>query len=195
MLNTVTEEYSPYEEKQGSVLTGLVGAVLGALLGAVAWAAVAILLDIIAGLLGLLIGFLASKGYDLFKGRTGKAKLVCVILAVIIGVVAGTGATYGWIIHAQYVEDFGRFAGSNSVFALTEQQYFERILSDGDVTAEIVKNLGLGLLFAGLGCMDMFKELASGNKRNAAPDLSAATVPFASDDAEAAPAADDSASL
>lgn len=174
--------YTPYAEpeKKGSVITGFIGAALGALIGAAAWAAVAVMLEIITALIGLLIGFLAGKGYDLFKGRQGKAKVVCVVLAVIIGVVAGVGATYVWQIHDAYNEAYGSLQGVNSVFVRSEDDFFRTILEDSEVQSEILKNLAMGLVFAFLGCIGLLRDMGSTKKAaDAGVDVSAASVPSA----------------
>lgn len=78
-VNSIQEQVSSIntscqEEAIGSYGTGAIGAVLGAVLGAVAWAIV-LAMGYIASIVGLLIGFLSTKGYDLLKGKQGKAKL------------------------------------------------------------------------------------------------------------------------
>lgn len=180
MQNTNYDFYAE-PEKKGRVVTGFIGAVLGALIGAAAWAAVAVLLEIITALIGLLIGFLAGKGYDLLKGRQGKAKIVCVVLAVIIGVVVGVGATYAWQIHDAYNEAYGSLAGVNSVFVRSEADFFRNILEDSEVQGEILKNLAMGLVFAFLGCFGLLREMGDAKKSaaSAAVDVSAASVPSA----------------
>ena len=56
-------ENNPVEiQKEGSYVTGLIGALVGALIGAVAWCLV-MQLGIIASLVGFVIGWLAEKGY------------------------------------------------------------------------------------------------------------------------------------
>ena len=166
-----------YEAKQGSVITGMIGALLGALIGAAVWAGVAIGLEIISGLIGLLIGFLASKGYDLLKGRQGVPKLVCVIIAVIFGVVIGTGASYVWQIHDVYMEEFGELTGIAKSLAPSEKEIFEVVLADKEVQGEIAKNLVMGLFFAALGCFDIFREILAKPKAQPVTDVNAAAVP------------------
>ena len=59
------------EERTGSYVTGFIGALIGAMIGAIVWAFV-LYQGYVASLVGLLIGFLADKGYDLLKGKQGK---------------------------------------------------------------------------------------------------------------------------
>ena len=77
------------EEDTGNYLTGTVGALVGAIIGAVVWALV-LNAGYVASLVGLLIGWLAEKGYNLLGGKQGKGKVVILILAVIFGVLLGT---------------------------------------------------------------------------------------------------------
>ncbi len=64
---------SIYEEKQGNLLTGILGAFLGALIGTALWVLVGVW-GYVASIVAWLTAFLAGKGYDLLHGRPGKAK-------------------------------------------------------------------------------------------------------------------------
>ena len=60
-------ENNPVEiQKEGSYITGLIGAMIGALIGAAAWCLV-MQLGIITALIGLLIGWLAEKGHPVLE--------------------------------------------------------------------------------------------------------------------------------
>ena len=63
---------SIYEEKQGNLLTGILGALLGALIGRALWVLVGVW-GYVASIVAWLTAFLAGKGYDLLHGRPGKA--------------------------------------------------------------------------------------------------------------------------
>ena len=64
-------ENNPVEiQKEGSYVTGLIGALVGALIGAVVWCLV-MQLGIIASLVGFVIGWLAEKGYTILRGKAG----------------------------------------------------------------------------------------------------------------------------
>ena len=194
-MQTSNYDYYAEPEKKGSVVTGFIGAILGALIGAAVWTAVAVLLDLITALIGLLIGFLAAKGYDLLKGRQGKIKVVCVVLAVIIGVVVGVGGTYAWDIHSVYMDTYGSLLGSNSIFVRSEAEFFRNILADSEVLGEILKNLALGLVFAFLGCFSFLRDMGADKKAAAAPvaDVSAASVPATDASEDASASTDDAA--
>lgn len=133
-------------EDTGSYLTGAIGAVLGALLGAVVWAVV-LLGGYVASLVGLLIGWLADKGYNLFMGRKGKGKIVILIVAIILGVVIGTiGADV--ITLVQMIGD-GELPGITVAdIPLVLQVTFQE---NAEYRSATLSNVGMGLLFAALG--------------------------------------------
>lgn len=54
---------SIYEEKQGNLLTGILGALLGALIGTALWVLVGVW-GYVASIVAWLTAFLAGKGYD-----------------------------------------------------------------------------------------------------------------------------------
>ena len=82
--NEIQEEnIKQKEERTGSYLNGIVGAVLGALVGSVLWALV-LSAGYVASIVGFAIGWLAEKGYNLFRGKQGKGKVAILIIAVII---------------------------------------------------------------------------------------------------------------
>ena len=135
--HTCTAEYD-----NRTYIKGAAGALLGALLGAVAWAIV-YKLGYVAGLVGLLIGFLASKGYDLLKGKQGKGKIVILILAVILGVVAGTAGGLCWKI----IEDMNELGIGMEYFG----DCVELLMQDSEFTGKVGGNLLKGLFFAAIG--------------------------------------------
>lgn len=142
------EKMQHQEEDQGSYGYGIVGAVIGALIGSLVWAIV-LMAGYVAGIVGLLIGFLANKGYNLMKGKQGKAKIAILVIAIILGVLAGTvGGTCLQVISVMNDLDI-------------DMQYFGELmqlyLEDGGV-AEIIGNAVIGLLFAGLGVFGLLAQ-------------------------------------
>lgn len=133
------------EEMTGSYLNGFIGALLGGLLGSLIWAGV-MYIGFIAGLAGFLIGFFAEKGYRLLKGKEGKGKLLILIGVVLLCVVVGT-LLGEYFVCAKVMRDNG-VTGISTLDSL-------RILvkTDADVRAEIIRNLLIGLLLAGLGVL------------------------------------------
>jgi len=143
------ENMQRQEEEEGSYGYGIVGAVIGALIGSLVWALV-LMAGFVAGIVGFLIGFLANKGYDLMKGKQGKAKIAILVVAIILGVLVGTigGACIQGIqimnedgIEMEYFAEFMMY-----LFELEENQRL------------IISNFLLGLLFAGLGVFGLLKQ-------------------------------------
>ena len=139
-------------ENRGSYATGLVGALLGAALGAVAWAAL-LNFGYVASIVGLLIGFLALKGYDLLKGKQGKGKVAILVIAIVLGVLLGTFGGYMW-----------QLAGMIGSGELPGMSYgdlpylFVFLLSDSEFIAGAAKDILMGLLFAGLGTYGILRN-------------------------------------
>ena len=147
------EEEERLLEDTGSYVSGAAGALLGALLGAVAWALV-LLLGYVASIVGLLIGFLAEKGYNLLKGKQGKGKVVILIIAVIVGVIAGTFAADA-ISLAQMI-------GSGELYEFAYGDIPMLILfllmEDAEYMRATLSNCGMGLLFAALGVYGLLRK-------------------------------------
>lgn len=139
------------QEQTGSYAMGALGALLGAAVGAVVWAIV-LYGGYIASLVGLLIGFLALKGYDLLHGKQGKGKLPILIVTVVLGVVLGTvGSILLQIV--ELMSDGTFMGGAEYIF-----WYLEEVLSYPDVQTALLKDMGLGLLFAALGVAGIFAK-------------------------------------
>ncbi len=141
------------EADTGSYLIGTFGAVLGAALGAIVWALV-LNLGYVASIVGFLIGWLAEKGYNLFKGKQGKAKVLILVLAVIIGVLLGC-----------FLADAFTLAGMINSGELGELTYGDipymillLLAEDADYAGAVVSNILTGLLFAGLGVFSLLRK-------------------------------------
>lgn len=143
---------NPEFKSEGSYLKGALGALIGALIGALVWAVV-YLLGVIAGIVGLLIGWLAIKGYDKMGGKQNKGKLVVLIVCIIIGVLVGT---YAGLIADVYkeVSDYGITVGQ------TVELVNEVIANDSEVQGEVIRDVLLGLVFAGLGVFSLLRNEA-----------------------------------
>ena len=135
--------------KEGSYLSGTVGAFVGATIGAVVWALV-MLAGYVSALIGLLIGFLAEKGYSLARGKKGPAKIVILILAVIFGVVLGN-------LGSELIALFQELAdyGYSLTFREGVEFMFQLIAEEPEVRAQVIKNVALGLFFAALGVIGL----------------------------------------
>ena len=139
-------------ENRGSYAAGFVGALLGAALGAVAWAAL-LNFGYVASIVGLLIGFLALKGYDLLKGKQGKGKVFILVIAIVLGVLLGTFGGYLW--------QLAGMVGSGELPGMSygDLPYlFMFLLADSEFIAGAVKDILMGLLFAGLGTYGILRN-------------------------------------
>lgn len=134
------------EEATGSYFTGLIGALLGSAVGAVAWAIV-LNLGYVASIVGLLIGWLAEKGYRLLKGRQGKAKVAILIAAIVLGVLLGTIG--GDALSLAQMMGSGELPG----FVLADIPWFLATMwaESPEYRSGMISNIGMGLLFAALG--------------------------------------------
>lgn len=141
------------QQDTGTYAGGALGAFGGALLGAVVWAIV-LCIGYVASVVGLLIGWLSGKGYDLMHGKKGKGKIAILILAVIFGVVIGTAGGYvatAWMeINAFLAEE-----GQASLTFAEFMSWFTLLLQDSEYIGYMVKDILLGLVFAGLGVFAM----------------------------------------
>jgi hypothetical protein len=148
------------ENADKSYLPGALGAVAGAIVGAIPWA-IAYSFGWFVGWLGLIIGFCAAKGYDICKGKQKKPKALIIVLAIIIGVASGQ-------IMGDFI-DMGKELAADELgfYALYEITYGEMLgwyfgyitEETGDFIAESMPNFLLGLLFAGLGCWALVKDI------------------------------------
>lgn len=158
------------QENKGSVIGGIVGALIGAAIGAVAWTLVG-MAGYIASIIGFVIAFLASKGYDLLKGRQGTIKMVVLIVCVVFAVGAGTLGTYVWTIHNEYNTQLAELSDlERNIYEIpTEAEFMEELLSDSEVQGEMLKDAGLGLVFGIMGSFGLIKASKNGNKQNTIP--------------------------
>ena len=127
----------------------------------------------VASIVGFVIAFLASKGYDLLKGPAGNVKVVVLIFCVLIAVLVGQMGTYAWQLHQVYTEEFSAM--------MSESDFFEfiipRLRSDEEFTMQVLGDLGMGILFAALGCFSTLK--AAGKKKQPQQTVAAeAQLPY-----------------
>lgn len=141
------------ENDNGSYVTGLVGALIGAALGSVVWALV-YKGGYVASLVGLLIGWLAGKGYDLLKGKQDKVKVAILIVAIILGVVAGTFA--GLILGVQ--DKLSQDYYMDYTLSESAELVMDYLSTDSEGQGDFIKDIMMGLLFAGLGVFALLKN-------------------------------------
>lgn len=154
------------QEDTGNYFTGFLGAMAGSVIGAVAWAIV-LSIGYIASIVGLLIGFLAQKGYDLCRGRQGKAKVAILIFAVIFGVLLGN-------IGAEVFTVFTMMQGGELpglTYGDIPLLIAAVLLEDAEYRGFFVKNILTGLLFAGLGVFALLRQAGKNVSGNRYVDL------------------------
>lgn len=151
-----TQESSAKENAEGSYVTGTIGALIGGLLGAVIWGLI-LNFGFVAAIVGLLIGFLAEKGYTILKGKRGKGKIIILIVVIILSVAAGTifGEYFG-LLREIKTEDI--YLGSYSPTEYIVLLWKEVPEFRSSVIEDLVKNGLLGLLFAGLGTFGILRK-------------------------------------
>jgi len=141
------------EEKTGSYLQGTLGAFVGAALGAVVWAVV-LYLGYVASIIGLLIGWLAEKGYTLLHGKQGKAKLVILIFAIVFGVLLGT-ILPDVVVLCQMIGN-GELPGCS--YGEIPSLIITVMQADAEYMSAVVSNAGMGLVFAALGVFALLRK-------------------------------------
>ena len=127
MENNTYASAQEQPQKNGSIVRGLIGAIIGALIGAALWCAVAIGTEHIYAIIGFVVGLLVGWGYDLLKGRKGTIRMVTVLVCVILSVVLGTVAAYGWWLHDWYVEE------RDFIATATKEELAEAYLSEEEL--------------------------------------------------------------
>ena len=140
------------EEAKGSYFTGFIGALIGAIIGAILWGIVGSF-GRVAAIIGFVIGWLADKGYNLFRGKQGKGKVAILIITVFLGVLFGTLCTEAFVV-AQMIsagEIYGTFADIPAYILYA-------ILIDPEYLTIIFSNFGLGVLFAGIGVFSVIRK-------------------------------------
>ena len=146
---------SIYEEKQGNLLTGILGALLGALIGTALWVLVGVW-GYIAGIVAWLTAFLAGKGYDLLHGRPGKAKAITIIVMLILSICVGTVGTVA-VVGVQSIkeaeEEMNSFelAHFKKLYPNELDYVLEMMQTNDEIHTEITKSLAVGMLFGALG--------------------------------------------
>jgi len=140
------------QEATGSYGMGLVGALGGSLIGSIVWAIV-LNLGYVASLVGLVIGWLAEKGYNLLKGKQGKGKIAILIVAIIIGVLVGTIAADAFTLM-----DMINNKEINLEYGEILPMIFYMFSEDEAYSSAVVSNIFMGLLFAGLGVFALLRK-------------------------------------
>lgn len=163
---------APEPAKPYHTALAILCAFIGALLGAVVWALVG-MAGYIASIVGLLIGFLAIKGYDLANGRPGAVKTLTLIVCVILAVVIGTAGTVAIQLHQVYAEGVAELQSWEE--ARPELEFFglviPELMQDDEFTGSLVKDLLLGWFFAILGCIGLLRTAGKRVSKRKSPVL------------------------
>lgn len=167
LRNTLIEEHeTEMAEQKGSYLMGFIGAILGAAIGAALWAGV-YYMGYMASIVGFVIGILAERGYNLFKGKKGGLKVAILIVLVIAGVAVGTLAGE-WLLLYKMMQE-GELIGYTAKDLLP--LLIEIIEVEEEATAAVLKNIGTGVLFAALGVFALIRKTAKEAKPTKVKDL------------------------
>lgn len=144
------------QQATGSYGLGALGAFLGAALGAVVWALV-LMMGYVASIVGLLIGWLADRGYGLLHGKQGKAKIAILILAIIFGVLIGT---YGGYV-LSVMQAMNEYPIPGLTYADIPELISIMMEQDPQMRSGVISDVCLGLLFAALGVFAMLKKTSA----------------------------------
>ena len=148
-----TENNRKQEEDTGNYITGTIGAFAGATLGAAVWGVV-LYMGYVASLVGLLIGWLAEKGYSLLHGRQGKAKVLILILAIVFGVLLGTLAVD--VVTLAAMISGGELPGL--VMADIPTMIWILFTEEPEYRSATMSNILMGLFFAALGVFALLRK-------------------------------------
>ena len=140
-------------EDKGSVLLGVVGALLGALVGAVPWFLVSTFTSFYVGWLGFLAGWAAAFGYQKLRGRRsfGLAMATVVVCSLLALVVAEYGS---WML--RLCTDPEWQADADYLGVPVARLAFESLLLPENFKV-ILPGLAIGLLIGGLGILSAGK--------------------------------------
>lgn len=156
-LNSAKEEI----KKEGSAVTGTVGAFLGAIVGAIPWA-IAYYFGWFVAWLGFLVGIAAKKGYELLNGKESRAKGIAVIIATIFGVIFAESAAIMVAVGVAWAQEGITF----SIFDIA-YSYFYALATDSSILVDILIDTALGLVFAFLGIWSTIRDIFKATGKNA----------------------------
>lgn len=135
-----------------NVLAGVVGAFLFSLVGGILWF-VLYQIGYLAAISGLIGVICAVKGYTFFA-KTKNESIRCLVISIITTVVVLAISWYFCVAYDIYLAYQDWFAAGEVDFTYT---FFESVqvvpyfFTDSEILVAYLKDLGLGLLFAGLG--------------------------------------------
>jgi len=148
----------PQTNQDNHYFLGSVAALLGALICAIPWA-IAYYLGWFVGWLGFLISIGAKKGYEMVGGKSGKVKLIIVAVATILGVIIGNfmADIYYIVTMINNGEILARYLDIPYLIVMT-------LGSSPEYLSATLSNIGMGLIFGGLGMWSTISQLTVENK-------------------------------
>ena len=167
-LSTEMAGLKEERETSGSVLSGTIGAILGGILGIIPWVLLG-LIGFVASISGLIMGYLAQKGYTLFGGKRNRTMLLVIAVVLIV-------FTYVAVIINQTIVDYRYLVGEGytgiSALSLFKLELGFPFAADPDI-GYLWGQLALGWLFAGLGNFSLLRDVY---KTGAGRDLEAKRI-------------------
>ena len=170
-----------------NVLAGVVGAFLFSLVGGILWF-VLYQIGYVASVSGLVGVVCAVKGYTFFAKTKDESKK-CLIISVISAVIILVISWYFCVAYDIYLAYQDWFAAGEVDFTVT---FFEAVrlipyfFEDTELLVAYLKDLGLGVLFAGIGVLFYLKQREKKMKKLAAEKIiNAETVTVSEPQAEA----------
>lgn len=152
------QENQENQENQGSILRGLIGAVLGALLGGALWCIIAIGTGKMYSVIGFLVGMVVGFGYDLFKGRKGTARMMIVLVCVLLAAIGGTVVAQGCWLHDWYVEE-SDFIATASKEELLRRYYVEEDVALYDSSPKVIQERMLEMVEVSIPSEEEYYQL------------------------------------
>ena len=155
-----------------NVLAGVVGAFLFSLVGGILWF-VLYQIGYVASVSGLIGVVCAVKGYTFFAKTKDESKK-CLIISVISAVIVLVISWYFCVAYDIYLAYQDWFAAGEVDFTVT---FFEAVrlipyfFEDTELLVAYLKDLGLGVLFAGIGVLFYLKQREKKMKKLAAEKI------------------------
>jgi hypothetical protein len=149
-INLLKEETISTNPK--SYVMGSIGALIGALLGSTVWIIIG-LIGFYASIGGVAISYASFTGYTKLGGKGNKVSIIIITISVLIAVVFAELVGLGIEI-----VKYARQEDLRLSIVQTVQIIFE-ILKNGEDIGEIIRNMLVGLLFAGLGSWGLLKGI------------------------------------
>ncbi len=145
--NKILQAIDEKKKQPNNYLLGYLGSLVGALAGSIIWIVIG-LFGFYASIAGYAIAYASFWGYNFLKGKNSKVGVFMNIANIVLA-----------LFFAEYVGFFIQFMKEFpeldlvSFFSLTPV-----LLGDTEFLLPILPNLGLGLLFAGLGSFRIIKN-------------------------------------